>query len=155
MRSPQPGQFKPFNAARYRVGIVVAQFNADITQALLQQAQSALAQYKVLPQNIQTFHVPGVVEIPAVLHALLRAQTCDALIAIGCVIRGETDHYTYVTEIVCRGVNQVMAQGMPVGFGILTTENHDQALARLDAGATAAIAALQTAKIVRAITSQQ
>lgn len=141
-------KFKPFNAAKYRVAVVVAQFNRDITEPMLRRAVAAAKKYRLPRQQVRVYRVHGSVEIPVVLKALAESEKYDCVVAIGCIIRGETDHYEYVAQIVTQGVLEVMEEGMPVGFGVLTVNSKDQAIARIASGATAMEAALQTAKIV-------
>lgn len=149
----QTGKLKPFDASRYRVGIVVAQFNADITEKLLASALSEAKKFKVPAKNISVYRVAGSVEIPVVLKALSETKKYDALVALGVIIRGETDHYDYVAKIVTEGIIEVMIddEPMPVGFGILTCENVKQAQARVGSGAGALAAALQTAKTIKGV----
>ncbi len=151
MQQSPKGQFKKFNAKEYRVAIVVAQFNRDITEAITKHAVAALAEYGVLEENMPIHRVSGSVEIPVILKALVDTNRYDAIIAVGAIIRGSTDHYTHVANIVVDGVNRTMAAGVPVGFAVLTVENHAQAVERLDIGRDAAVAALQAAKIVKNI----
>jgi len=142
----QRGQFKVFDASSYQMGIVVAQFNRDITEGLLENAFLTAEKYGISQDKIFVSRVPGSVEIPVVLRALAEKRF-DALVALGCVIQGETNHYDYVCKIVSEGVLRVMMDyGIPVGFGILTCETKEQAMARLDAGGGAVEAALQTLK---------
>ncbi len=145
----QKTETKPFDASKYRVGIVVAEFNAAITERLLAEAFVTAERYKVLPTNITVHQVPGSVEIPVVLRAMAETKKYDALVALGAIIRGETDHYDYVAKIVSEGVLAVMmSSGVPVGFGVLTCENENQALARTHVGADALVAALRCATII-------
>ena len=141
---------QPFNASKYRVGIVVAQFNADITEKLLASALKAAKQFKMPVKNITVHRVAGSVEIPVVLKAMAETEKFDALVALGAIIRGETDHYDYVAKIVTDGVLEVMIddQPIPVGFGVLTCNNVAQARSRVGSGAGALSAALHTARII-------
>ena len=144
--------FKPFNASNYKVGIVVAQFNSEITDQLLASAIKTLKEYEVKPKNVAVYKVAGCVEIPVVLKKLAVSKKYDCLIALGAVIKGETDHYTAVNKIVCDGVLQVMLDHqIAIGFGVLMTANLKQAKARLDAGSSAVTAALQTARILKSM----
>lgn len=145
------GKFKPFDASHCRVGIVLSEFNRPITRALLQSCRKKLVQYRVPKKNITLCRVAGSVEIPVVLRALADTKTYDCLVALGAVIKGETDHYHYVIKIACEGILEVMAGGLPVGFGILTCGNLEQARARLGVGGWAAEAALQAARVIKAI----
>lgn len=116
----QPGPWK--------VGVVVSRFNQMITERL---EQGALARLKELGlSNVICVRVPGAVEIPLAAKLLLN-QGCDGVVALGAVIRGETDHYNYVCSAVERGLNQLQLETeRPIAFGVLTTENEEQALAR-------------------------
>ncbi|MDO8626522.1 MAG: 6,7-dimethyl-8-ribityllumazine synthase [Candidatus Magasanikbacteria bacterium] len=158
MLKAELGKFKKFDAKNYKVGIVAAQFNADITTELLKFAKKMLTAYRVLPKNIEIVYVPGSVEIPVVLQAMAEKRIgkgsgknkYDCLVALGAVIRGETTHYDYVCKMVSEGVMRVaLDYNIPVGFGVLTVENKKQARERLGVGGGAVEAALQTAKIIQ------
>lgn len=142
-----------FNAAKYRVGIVAARFNNDITDELLSSALETAKKFQISAKNITVHRVAGSVEIPVILKALAETGKYDALLALGAIIRGETDHYDYVAKIVTEGVLEVMIddEPMPVGYGVLTCENREQALARVHSGGEALAAALHCAKIIREI----
>jgi 6,7-dimethyl-8-ribityllumazine synthase len=150
MKNANKGALEVFDAAKYRVAIVVAEFNAHITAELLQSAFLEAKKYNIAPENVAVYHVSGSVEIPVILRALAETKKFDALVALGAIIRGETDHYEYVASIVSEGVLAAMMQyGVPVGFGVLTCNNEAQAKARVDSGGGAVAAALQNAKIIR------
>lgn len=152
MHQAERSQFEKFDASNYKVGIVVALFNSDITMALLNQALEMLKNYKVKADNIYFCKVAGSIEIPLILKTLAETKKYDCLIALGAVIRGETAHFDYVCKIVSEGVLKVMLDyGIPIGFGILTTNTLQQAQARIDAGAAAVEAALQSANIIKEI----
>jgi 6,7-dimethyl-8-ribityllumazine synthase len=152
MQEALTGEFVEFDASLYRVGIVVAQFNKEVCDGLLKSAQTELAKYQVPESNIATYRVGGSIEVPVVLKALAQSKKFDCLVAIGAVIRGATPHFDYVCKIVSEGVLKVtMDYGLPVGFGILTLENKDQAYTRLDSGARAVAAAVQATKIIKQI----
>jgi 6,7-dimethyl-8-ribityllumazine synthase len=111
-----------------KVGVVTARFNSEITEKLEEGALS----YLEACEDVQVYavRVPGAVEIPLAAQTLLEAG-CDGVVALGAVIRGETSHYDYVCSSVERGVTELMlAYNRPVGFGVLTTENEEQALDR-------------------------
>lgn len=153
MQKALRGNRTAFNAATYRLGIVVAEFNADITEKLL---ASALAEAKrhMLPARSVTVHrVAGSVEIPVVLKALAETGTYDALVALGAIVRGETDHYQHVASLVTGGILEVMLDDAPtpVGFGVLTCDTKAQALARVKSGAGAVAAALGAAREIKNI----
>ncbi len=151
MQHAATAHFKPFNAASYRVAIVVAEFNRDITSALLKSALAKAKQYKMKSDQVQVYRVAGCVEIPVALTALADSGKFDCLVALGAIIQGETDHYKYVADIVTRGVCETMEEGLPVGFGILTVATTAQAKARFSSGGQAMEAALQTAKTIKKI----
>ena len=146
------GQFEIFDASAYRVGIVVAQFNRDVTDGLLVSALEIAEKYGIPREKVGVFRVPGSVEIPVVLNGLAETKKYDALVALGAVIRGETDHYDYVAKIVSEGVLRVMMDyGIPVGFGVLTCNTKEQALARAHSGGEAFVAALHSLRILRGL----
>lgn len=115
-----------------QVTIVVAEFNRDITEALLTGALARLAEAHVPPSHIQVVWVPGAIEIPLVAKLVAEQQLAHAVIALGAVIRGDTSHYDLVCQQVSEGCQQVMmTYDIPVIFGVLTTENEVQAFARV------------------------
>ncbi len=151
MQQSTKKMFKVFDASDYRVGIVMAQFNSDITEKILKSALAKLEEYGIKKQKVKVYRVSGSVEIPVVVQAMAASDKFDLAIAIGAIIKGETDHYTYVANLVTNGILEAMEDGMPVGFGVLTVNNKEQAITRLHIGAEAAEAALQAAKIVQQI----
>lgn len=117
--------------AKWKIGIVTARFNSDITERLESGAMERLAELGVKDSQVVRVRVPGAVEVPLATLKLLDWE-CDAVIALGAVIRGETTHYDYVCQSVERGCSQVSLQTKkPVVFGVLTTENEEQALDRV------------------------
>ena len=145
-----------------RVGVVRSRFNEEITSKLLAGALGALAKAGVTDTNVVVTEVPGAWEIPFALGALADreaasgARSFDALVAIGAVIRGETAHFDYVAKGFNDGALTVMMRGIPIGNGVLTTEDEAQAEARSggvhgNKGAEAALAALEMANLSRAI----
>ena len=110
------------------VGIVVAQWNAEITGALYNGACSALLKSGVLDENILTVQVPGSFELTSGADILLSSKQLDAVICLGCVIQGETPHFTFICNAVANGlVNVSIKHNKPVVFGVLTTDNQQQA----------------------------
>jgi len=139
------------NVDNLRVGIVQAQFNSDITDAILQDTKDCLKKYGI-EKNIDIFTVFGSVEIPVILKALADSKKYDLLITIGAIIKGETDHYDFVAKLVCEGVLQVMlANKIPVGFAVLTTANKKLAQERINIGTHAVEAALNNASLLKKI----
>ena len=114
------------------IAIVVSRFNAEVTDALLEGAVERLKELEVPIEKTTIVHVPGAIEIPLVIQRLAETKHYDVAIALGAVIRGETDHYAYVCEQVSQGCQQVMlAHNLPVIFGILTTDDESQAEDRI------------------------
>lgn len=114
-----------------RVGIVAARFNEFITSKLLGGALDGLQRHDVEEDNIDVAWVPGAFEIPLVASKMAKSGKYDAVICLGAVIRGSTSHYDYVCNEVSKGIAQVsLSSGIPVLFGVLTTENIEQAIER-------------------------
>ena len=115
----------------FKIAIVVSRFNKNITERLLQGAYNRLLELNILKRNITTKWVPGAVEIPLIAQKFAVTKQYDAIICLGVVIRGETGHYHYVCQQVSTGCQQVaLTEQLPVIFGVLSTENKAQALAR-------------------------
>jgi 6,7-dimethyl-8-ribityllumazine synthase len=128
-----------------RLGIVASRFNEDISGELLKRAK---AQAEKLGAEISVTSVPGALEIPLALQWLAQLRSFDALVAIGCVIRGDTYHFEIVANESARGITDVSLEfGVPIGNGILTTEDEAQAKARLDKGAEAVRVAIEMAQL--------
>lgn len=114
-----------------KAAIVASRFNEIITGKLLDGAVDGLTRHGVEEDNITAVWVPGAFEIPSIASKLARSGNYDAVICVGAVIRGQTTHYDYVCSEVSKGIAQVSLQtGVPVMFGIVTTENIEQAIAR-------------------------
>jgi 6,7-dimethyl-8-ribityllumazine synthase len=128
-----------------RLGIVASRFNEDICGQLVERAR---AEAKKLQAECTVLSVPGALEIPLALQWLAQSGHYDALVALGAVIRGDTYHFEVVANESARGVMEVMLDfGLPVANGILTTDDEQQALARLDKGAEAVRVALEMARM--------
>lgn len=142
-----------------RIAIVVARFNEFVTSRLLQGAREALAQHGVRPQDITVVWAPGSFETPLVAQKLAQQGTVDAVVCLGAVIRGETAHFEYVAGEAARGIASVARKtGVPVLFGVLTTDTLDQALDRAggklgNKGYDAALAAIEMANLLRTLAS--
>jgi 6,7-dimethyl-8-ribityllumazine synthase len=132
------------------IGIVQARFNESVTNALAQACKAELATLGVEAKDIDHVFVPGALEIPIALQALAEKNSYDALIALGCIIRGETYHFELVANESGAGVSRVaLDHRIPVANAILTTENLDQALARqTDKGRDAARVAVEMANLL-------
>jgi 6,7-dimethyl-8-ribityllumazine synthase len=114
-----------------RVGLVCGRFNDHITDRLVEGAENALAVHGVAEADVTQVWVPGAFEAPMAARALITNGHVDAVVCLGAVIRGETSHYDFVAGECARGIQQVQLDtGVPVVFGVLTTENLEQALAR-------------------------
>ena len=112
-----------------KVGIIVARFNEFITSKLLSGALDTLTRHEVKEENIQVAWVPGAFEIPLIASKMAESGKYDAVICLGAVIRGSTSHYDYVCSEVSKGIASVsLKSGIPVMFGVLTTENIEQAI---------------------------
>ncbi|HDC6302056.1 TPA: 6,7-dimethyl-8-ribityllumazine synthase [Staphylococcus aureus] len=140
-----------------KVAIVVSRFNDFITGRLLEGAKDTLIRHDVNGDNIDVAFVPGAFEIPLVAKKLASSGNYDAIITLGCVIRGATSHYDYVCNEVAKGVSKVNDQtNVPVIFGILTTESIEQAVERAgtkagNKGAEAAVSAIEMANLLKSI----
>jgi len=147
------------SAEGLKTGLVVARFNSFITERLLEGALDALVRHGASAEDQTVVRVPGAWEIPLVCKKLVESGKYDAVIAIGAVIRGATPHFDMVAAEVSKGVAQVALQsGVPVGFGVLTTDTIEQAIERAGAkagnkGAEAALAAVEMAHVLRQIAS--
>ena len=132
------------------IGIVQARFNADITDALAQACQQELAALGVQPEQVELITVPGALEVPTALQAMAAARRHDALIALGCIVRGETYHFELVANESGAGVSRVaLDHRIPIANAILTTENMEQAVARqTDKGRDAARVAVEMARLL-------
>ena len=114
-----------------RVGIVCSRFNEFVVNALLDGAKRGLAKHGVKDKNVEVFWVPGAFEIPVMTRLMAVSQKYDALVTLGAVIRGETAHFEYVAGPCAEGIMQVQLETLiPIGFGVLTVENVEQAAAR-------------------------
>ena len=135
------------------IGIVMARFNQDVGEGLLAACTAELKKLGVDPADIRIATVPGALEIPLVLQTMAESHQYHALIALGAVIRGETYHFEVVSNDACRGVMNVqLSTGVPVANGILTTENDDQALVRMQPkGQDCARAAVEMANLLARI----
>lgn len=114
-----------------RFAVLVSRFNSNITERLLNGAKRALERAEVPAQSIFVESVPGAFELPLAARAAANSGRFDAIIALGAVVRGETDHYVYVCEAATHGLLRVSLDAtIPVAFGVLTTDTEEQALAR-------------------------
>ena len=144
-----------FNVEGARVAIAVARWNGQITDSLLNGAKRALLRHGISEQDIGLFRVPGAFELPLTCSKLAKTGRYDAVIALGCVIRGGTPHFEYVCSETTRGIGEVaLAEGLPVAFGVLTTDTLAQAQERAgdnaeNKGEEAALTALEMISLFR------
>jgi len=137
------------NAAGSRIGIVVSEWNSEITNALYQGAVESLERHGVEVTDILTYEVPGSFELPLGAQWLLESEALDAVLCLGCVIQGETRHFDFICDSVSKGIMDLNLKfSKPVIFGVLTTGNLEQALDRAggkhgNKGVEAALTALQ------------
>jgi 6,7-dimethyl-8-ribityllumazine synthase len=142
-------------ATGLKVGIVVARFNALVTEQLLSGALDALRRHGVKEGDVDVFRCPGTFELPALLRRVARTGRYDAVLALGAVIRGGTPHFEYVAAEATKGVGVVaMEADCAVAMGILTCDTMEQALERAgvkagNKGAEAAVAAIEQANVLR------
>jgi len=142
------------DGSELHIAIVVARFNEDVTNRLLRGAQEALRSHGV--EDPDLYWVPGSLDLPVTALALAEKGEHDAIVCLGCVIRGETFHFEVVAMQSASGLMQVQLDtGVPIALGVLTTEDKDQALARSgpknNKGADAAEAAIEMAKLLHSI----
>ncbi len=152
-------QYKEGNlqGAGRKVGIIVARFNSFISEKLLEGAIDSLVRSGVRDEDIEVARVPGAFEIPLVAQKMARSGRLDAVICLGVVIRGATPHFDYVAGEVAKGTAQVMLDtGVPVLFGVLTTETIEQAIERAGSkagnkGSDVAVAALEMISLLEVL----
>ncbi|WP_349667978.1 6,7-dimethyl-8-ribityllumazine synthase [Lacrimispora sp.] len=142
---------------KIRIGIVAARFNEFITSKLLGGAVDCLKRHGISEEDIEVAWVPGAFEIPLIASKMAGCGKYDAVICLGAVIRGSTTHYDYVCSEVSKGIAQVsLSSGIPVMFGVLTTENIEQAIERAgtkagNKGFDCAAGAIEMVNLIRGI----
>ena len=143
-----------------RIAVVVSRFNESVTHRLLASALDTLARHRVRDEDTTVAWVPGSFELPLVAKTLAQTGRYDAVICLGAVVRGETDHYEMVARQASRGIGDAgLETGVPTIFGVLTTDNMDQAISRAQGeggkggnlGINAAVAAIETARLIQSI----
>ena len=136
-----------------RVAIVVARFNDFVTARLLDGARDALADAGVAAEDVEVLHVPGAFEIPMAAQRVAETGKVDAVVCLGCLIRGETPHFEYIASACAHGITAAAAStGVPMSFGVLTTNSAEEALERAAVGPSnkgreAADAAVEMARL--------
>ena len=150
----EKGATPDLSGSDLRIALVVARFNEDVTRRLLRGALGALKEHGIDDPDV--LWVPGSLELPITALALAERGNHDAIVCLGCVVRGETYHFEVVANQAAAGIMQVQLDtGVPVAFGVLTTEDKEQAMARSgpknNKGAEAAEAAIEMANLMREI----
>ena len=144
-------------AGEHRFALLVSRFNSFITQQLEQGAIDALRRHGAKEEQLHVVHAPGAYEMPLIAQKLARSGNYDAVLCLGAVIRGSTPHFDYVAAEVSKGVAQVsLDTGVPVIFGVLTTDSIEQAIERAgtkagNKGFDAAMTALEMVQLLRQI----
>ena len=145
------------SAQNLRIGVVVSRYHEKITTAMRDAAVEKFAEAGGKEENLKVVSTPGAFELPAVAHGLVKAGGLDAVVAIGCVLSGETTHDRYISQAVANGLTQITLQtGVPIAFGLLTCQTMAQAKARAggevgNKGTEAMAAAIETVNTLRAI----
>jgi 6,7-dimethyl-8-ribityllumazine synthase len=153
----QPKKEAKLDSTGMKFAVVVSRFNAFITERLLSAASDALRRTGALAEDIEIVRVPGAFELPATAKMLAETGKYNALVAIGCLLRGDTAHYDVIVNEVTRGIGEVaLTTGVPVGFGVLTCDTLEQAIDRAglkmgNKGFEAALAALELAALKRTL----
>ncbi len=146
-------------ASGLRIGIVVSRWNDFLTKALLAGAEDAIERHGGNSELVTVVWVPGSFEIPVALKALAKTGQFDALVALGCIIRGATSHYDHIAGAVSSGINSVALEtGVPCAFGVITVESIEQGIERAGSkagnkGAEAAMVAVEMANLLKNIES--
>ncbi len=141
------------NAAPYSFGIVVSRFNEFVTKRLLDGALDCLQRHGASEEKIQIVYCPGAYELPQIAQQLASNGSCDVVICLACVIRGETPHFEYIASAVSTGLTRVsLGTNLPIVFGVLTTDSLEQAIDRAgtkggNKGWDAALAAIELADL--------
>lgn len=153
MFNASKGTATDLNGKKCRIGVVQARFNDDITNALWSACRDELLRFGVTEKNITHVTVPGALEVASALQGMAESSDFDALIALGCIIRGETYHFELVANESGAGVTRVaLDYQIPIANAILTTENHAQAVARqTEKGRDAAAVAVEMALLLASL----
>jgi 6,7-dimethyl-8-ribityllumazine synthase len=147
------------DASAFRFAVVVSRFNEAVTASLRDAALSALKEAGAADSNVQLLSVPGAFEIPQAARAAAESGRFDAVVCLGCIIRGETPHFDYIASAVAHGITNAAGEtGVPMAFGVLTTDTVEQAAARSGPGSDnkgreAAAAAIEMAALYKSLAS--
>ncbi len=149
---PAPAPVPHLDGTGLKIGVVVARFNWHITGAMLHEAQRTLLHLGVAAADITVHYAPGSFELPLIAQMLLRSGSYDALICIGCVMKGATRHDVIVGDAAGHGIQQVaLNTGIPVIFGVICAENQQQAEERIVRGIECAEAAIEMARTIQTL----
>ena len=146
------------DASPFRFAVIVSRFNETVTGSLRDAALAALKEAGAADGNVHLFSVPGAYEIPQAARAAAETGRFDAVVCLGCVIRGETPHFDYIASAVAHGITNAAGEtGVPMAFGVLTTDTLEQAAARSgpgpdNKGREAAAAAIEMAALYKTLT---
>lgn len=149
------------NGSELRLGIVVSRFNSVITEKLLEAAVDTFKRHGGSPDKVTVVRVPGSFEIPIATQRLARSGRCDAIVCLGCLIRGETKHFDFLAEEVTRGIDEVaLKEDLPVSYGVITSETVEQAMNRAglkhgNKGVEATLAVLEMTSVLRQLTGNE
>ena len=129
------GQYRPeegsFEVNTSRIAVIVARWNSEVTDGLLEGAISAIGRHGISGEAVEVYRVPGAFELPLASQRAARTGRFDAVISLGCVIRGDTPHFDYVCSETTRGIGEVsLNYNLPVAFGLLTTDDLQQSIER-------------------------
>jgi len=148
------------DATNMKIGIIVSRFNEDITEGLLQGAVQALKEHGSTDDDLTIIHVPGALEIPTIASAMALTGKYDGLVCLGCVIQGGTAHFEHVCRVAMDSIGHIAECGdIAISNGILTVDNHAQALDRIGGthghkGAEAALTTVEIAALLKAMESE-
>jgi 6,7-dimethyl-8-ribityllumazine synthase len=156
-----PGTYRLPPAGGLRFAIIVSRFNESVTGRLRDGARAALAESGAADEHVDLFEVPGAFELPQAARCAAEAGRYDAVVCLGCVIRGETPHFEYISSSVAHGIQEASGEtGVPIAFGVLTTDTLAQAESRAAADRTnkgfeAAAAAIEMAVLFKRLRGAQ
>ena len=145
------------DASGLRLAVVATRFNEVVVSQLVAGATDTLLRHGASPDDLTVYWTPGAFELPLVVDKLAASGSVDGIVALGCIVRGDTPHFDYVAGESASGLAAVArTRGVPIGFGVLTTETFDQAVARAggklgNKGADAALATVETADLLRSL----
>jgi 6,7-dimethyl-8-ribityllumazine synthase len=144
-----------------KIAVVVSKFNSEITEGLLKGALAELKKHSIAEDSIKIFHIPGAFEIPLTAKMLCKSKNYSAVICLGAVIKGETAHFEYISDVVSKAIMQLnLEYNIPVTFGVLTAYTDEQAIKRSsddenNKGREAAAAALEMIGMIKSMTNDE